>query len=89
MNIGIASPTMDKVFANVGKRYFTRGIWYREDPHMTLYCLDKDDITPCILLSSYDEACYLCRAKTPHTTLLHDELRYTDEAEQRKLYAEV
>ncbi len=82
------APTADLMFASVGKRYFD-GVWYREDPHMTLYCADKDDITPCILLSSYDDACYLCRAKEMHTTLLHDELRFTEDEEQWKLYGEV
>ena len=82
------APTAAAMFASVGKRYFDSA-WYREDPDMTLYCAGRDDISPCILLSSYDDDCYLCRAETPHTTELHDELRYTDYEEQQRLYGEV
>lgn len=84
---GMKSPTAEAMFVSVGKRYFD-GAWYRVDPNMTLHCAGRDDISPCILLSSYDERCWLCRAKEPHTTELHDELRYTDYEEQVRLYAE-
>ena len=85
---GMIAPTAERMFASVGRRYFD-GAWFREDPAMTLYCHDRDDISPVTLLSSYDKACYLCRAGIPHTTALHDKLRYMPDDEQVKLYGEV
>ncbi len=84
---GMIAPTMD--ISHIGRRECqSPGVWYRVDKHMTLYCLHKNDITPCVLKADLDSICYLCRAGEPHTELLHDNLIWTPHEEQQHKYAE-
>lgn len=92
MNIGMISATMDA--SHIGRREFSDCVWYRTDRkgqpgEVTLYVLDKDDFTPCVLVAKPDSACWLCRTEEPHTTTLHDKLRFMDNGEQQKLYGEI